>query len=225
MSESTNLISSVQALLSLPVVSGHKLLFGACCRLLFQLMSTQAGLLHLVANSDSIVHVIRHLLKAAPRLDIHLPGTAGYLGVQLAFHVQCMQSIDHIQSLLASDADEEDVEEELVHAFRTLFSLTYIPFGRHCVAKVLSMADHFNPILTCLWFPRKLIDFVPVPPSQEKSSEKDGDDKKSDSGSKAEESTFFSLNFLRTLIILKGGRNHIRSTWTRAWNAVFIHIL
>ncbi|XP_076799872.1 protein virilizer homolog [Clavelina lepadiformis] len=162
MSEGMGLLSSIQALLSLPVVSGHKILFRSCNSFLEELMSQKSGILHLMSNLDSMIHCIHHLMKSSPSLNVEDPGSAGHLGVKLAFHIQAMQSIDHICSHLESDADEEDIEEELSHSFKMINSLTYPSFGKNFVFRIFAMEDNLRPILRCLWFPRKLSDPDPV---------------------------------------------------------------
>ncbi|XP_078483849.1 protein virilizer homolog [Ciona intestinalis] len=155
MAEGTNLLSSIQALVSLPIVSGHKVLFDACGRFLELLMSSQSGLLYLASNCDSALHIIQHLMRSSLMVDVEAQDSPCRLGAKLAFHLQTIQSLDLVSGLLESDADEEDVEEELVHAFKTLYSITYIPLGKQCVSQVLSKEDNIKSLITCLTFPHK----------------------------------------------------------------------
>lgn len=122
MSEATKLIPSIQALLTLPVVSADVELFTACYQLLMLLTSTHHGLLHLATNFESVVLLSQHLLKSSPRLDVERPGTAGYLGTVLAFSLQTVSSVDQISRCLEAasytGANTEDIEEEMVLHFR-----------------------------------------------------------------------------------------------------------
>ena len=191
MSEETGLILSVQALLSLPFVSGYKRLFKFCSLFLNRLMSIKSGLLHLLSNSDSVLHIIHHLLKSSSRLDVETPCTAGYLGVKLAIHLQTIQSLDHIYSLLDSSTDEEETEEDLVHDLKTLFSLTYTTFGKKFLCEVLAIDSFTKPIISCLWFPNKLSD-----PDPEFDSSKEEDKKPTSQDNKSDdEGITFELHF------------------------------
>lgn len=181
--EETGLLSSVQALLSLPFVSGHKKLFKSCFLFLNQLMSTKSGLLHLLFNSDSVLHIVHHLLKSSPHLDVEGPNTSGYLGIKLAVHLQSIQCLDHICSLLDSSSDEDETEEELVHDLKTLFSLTYTSFGKKFLSSVLETSGLIKTIIACLWYPAKLSDPDPeIEESKEEEKETPQDNKSDDEG-------------------------------------------
>uniref|UniRef100_H2YDV3 Virilizer N-terminal domain-containing protein n=1 Tax=Ciona savignyi TaxID=51511 RepID=H2YDV3_CIOSA len=156
MAEGTNLLASIQALVSLPIVSGHKALFDSCGRFLESLISSHPGLLYLASNSDSTLHIIQHLMKSSLQLEVEDMNSPCNLGARLAFHLQTIQSLDLVSTLLESDADEEDIEEELAHAFKTLYSITYLPIGRQCVSRVLSKDDNLKSIITCLTYPNKI---------------------------------------------------------------------
>ena len=184
MAEESCLLPSIQALLTLPFVSGHEDVFESCSSLLNQLMSTKSGLIYLLSHSDSVLHICNHLMKSSLALDVETPGTAGYLGAKLSVHLQVLQSLDHIWSLIDSGSSEEDVEEDLVHDLKTLFSLTYPQFSRQYVCAVLGIENFISSIISCLWFPVKLTDPDPV---LEKIDEEDkksanADDKSEDGG-------------------------------------------
>nr|CAB3258786.1 protein virilizer homolog [Phallusia mammillata] len=189
MSEFTGLLPSIQALMTLPFVSGFKSLFDSCCGFLEQLMSNAKQLLHVCSNSDSLIHVVHHLLKSSQNLDVEIPGTPGNFALKLAIHIQCIQSLDHISSLLEQDiTDEED--EELVHALRVLYSVTYLPLGKQCLARILAMDDFVTSMVPCLLYPAKVSDVADCKPeSVERTSTKDSEDQKSESDSKIVESS------------------------------------
>lgn len=155
-------------------------------------MSNEKQLLHISTNSDSLIRVIQHLLKSSPNLDVEVPGTAGHFGLKLAVHIQSIQSLDHIATLLEQDITSEEVEEELNHSFRHLYSITYLPLGKHCLARILSMGTYLASVLSCLWYPAKLADFDPVQSTPvvkpSSASVKESDDQKSESDSKTAES-------------------------------------
>lgn len=69
-----DVLVSIQAILTLPVVSGHYKLFKACSDFIEAMISTQKGLLYLVYNSEIVLNLVQHLMRASPSLDIEKPG-------------------------------------------------------------------------------------------------------------------------------------------------------
>ena len=198
LAEESGLLSSVQILLTLPFVSGHREVFESCYLLLNHLMSTKSGLLYLLSNSDSVLHIVHHLLKSSPNLDVETPETAGFLGAKLSFNLQVLQSLDHVSSLLESDGEEEVIVEDLVLNLKTLFSLTYPTFGKQFVCEVLRIEDLLTPLLTCLWFPAKFSDPDPVIEKVEEEDKRSStNDEKSEDGGKC---FVISLSFIPAII-------------------------
>ena len=143
-------------------------------------MNTKSGLIYLLSNSDSVLHIAHHLLKSSLHLNIESSGSAGHLGAKLALHIQALQSLDHICCLLESGSEEEEIEEELFDDLKMLFSLTYLGFGKEFVCKILAIDDFLKPVITCLWYPAKLSD--PDPVVEKTEEEKKPTDKSDEEG-------------------------------------------
>ena len=164
-------------------------------------MKTKSGLFYLLANSDSVLHISNHLMKSSSFVDVETPETAGFLGTKLSFHIQVLQSLDHICSLLESDAEEDEIEDDLVHSLKTLFSLTYPAFGKLFVCQMLKIEALLAPIITCLWFPMKLSDPDPViEKSEEDDKQSSNNEEKSDDGGKMNKISFYDINSVFQLV-------------------------
>lgn len=175
MMEFFQVLPAIQGLLCTPVLSSIQNVYEAAYKLLDLLMSRQDGLLYLASNFNSLNCIARHLLCSTPNLataEIGTIGTAAHLGIKLAIHIQCIQCIDQLKMFPESDL-AESAAEECVEILRMLYSLTYETFGKHWIAKILSMDDNILPILACIQQTKKEI---PVP-DKENDKEKNEDEK------------------------------------------------
>ncbi|KAF5273298.1 hypothetical protein FQR65_LT04720 [Abscondita terminalis] len=148
--EMQNLLNGCMLLLSLPNTMNLSSLKSPLLELLSCLLQSKEGLQYFYDNCETVNMLTKLLLQSDEMMQYSMPYSvdveAHFLGLRIAYSVQCQYYIDFLSDLGEKEKFDCD-STEVVDQLHALYCLTFSLIGKNTCSQVLSFDDNFTVLM------------------------------------------------------------------------------